>query len=81
MELYSGAEFDLGALVGDVADDAIPGRAIVADLGDPAIDNLVARALASIQHRMHSPKGGDLTPLHAASPLAKGRNRQNAALT
>ena len=34
MELNSSAEFDLGALFGDVADDAIPGRAIVADLGD-----------------------------------------------
>jgi len=35
MELDSGAEFDLGALFGDVADDAIPGRAIVADLATP----------------------------------------------
>src|SRR5258705_7342138 len=78
MELNSGAEFDLGALVGDVVDDAIPGRAIVADLGDPAIDNLVARALASIQHRMHSPKRRGP---YAALPHAKGRNRQKAALT
>src|SRR5712664_3027051 len=78
MELNSGAEFDLGALVGDVADDAIPGRAIVADLGEPAIDNLVARAPASIQHQMHSPKRRGP---YAASLLAKGRNRQNAALT
>jgi len=45
-------------------------RAIVADLGDPAIDNLVARALASIQHRIHSPKRRGP---YAALPHAKGR--------
>ena len=45
------AEFEMSAVFGEVAHDAIPGSAVFADLGDAAVDNLVARALASVQHR------------------------------
>ena len=48
------AEFDAGALVGDVADDALSGRAMFVDLGDAAVNHLFARVLASVQHRSTS---------------------------
>ena len=48
------AEFDAGAVFGDVADDAIPGCATLADFGDAAINHLVPRVLASILHRIIS---------------------------
>ena len=44
------AEFDVCAVVGDVADDAFARRAVVADLGDAAIHHLVAHALAPVPH-------------------------------
>src|ERR1700733_291416 len=50
-QAYSVVEFEMGAMLGDVAHHAIPGRSTVGDLSDPAIDNLVARALASVLHR------------------------------
>jgi hypothetical protein len=51
---------------------------VVADLGEAAINHFVARALASIQHRISPDKEGRPYP---ASLLVKGRRRQNAALT
>jgi hypothetical protein len=40
----------MSAFFGDITDHALLGRATFADLGDAAINDLVARALASIQH-------------------------------
>src|ERR1700682_2817860 len=45
------AEFEAGALVRDIANHAIPRCAMLADLRDAAVNHLVARALASVQHR------------------------------
>src|SRR6266404_6009014 len=45
------AEFEARALVRDIADDAVPRRAAPVDLCDAAVNHLVARAPASIQHR------------------------------
>jgi hypothetical protein len=44
------AEFDGRAVIGDVADDAFARRAVIADLGDPALHYLVAHALAPVPH-------------------------------
>src|ERR1700686_4396714 len=48
------AELDICACFGDVAHHAIPARAMLVDFGDAAVNHLVARALASTQHRFHS---------------------------
>src|SRR5882672_3245147 len=50
-EPEGGFELEAGAVFGNVADHAIPGRTTFADLGDAAINNLVARAPASVHHR------------------------------
>jgi len=53
-ELDDVAEFEVGAAFGDIADNAIPGHAAFVDLGDAAINDLVAHTLASIRHRIIS---------------------------
>ena len=45
------AEFDAGAFVRNIVDDAVAPRATLADLCDAAIRHFIARALASVQHR------------------------------
>src|ERR1700686_3134004 len=48
------AELEMRAFLGDIAHHAIPARAMLVDFGDAAVNHLVARTLASIQHRFHS---------------------------
>ena len=48
------AELEVRAGFGDIAHHAIPARAMLVDFGDAAVNHLVARVLASIQHRFHS---------------------------
>ena len=45
------AEFEMGAAFRNVAHHAIPGRATFGNLGGPAVNHLVAWAVASVRHR------------------------------
>src|ERR1700676_594588 len=72
------AEFQMGAVFGNVAHHAISRRATFANLGDPAVDDPVARALASVQHRKAPNREGHF---YAAFLPAEARERQNAGLT
>src|ERR1700737_2018305 len=49
-QLDGAAEFEAGALFGNVADDAVRGCATLVDLGNAAINPLVAPALGPTKH-------------------------------
>src|SRR5215207_10022409 len=70
------AEFDAGALVGDVADDALAAHARLADLRDAAVNHFVARVLASVPHRCLPIKRETFTPLFRAEKAVAGKMRR-----
>ena len=70
-------ELDAGAAIAEIAHHAVHGRAGVVDLGDPAHEHLVARAVTPILHRFLRHSGDTTRPQRDE----EGHRRGDVALT